>query len=159
MQTQLILSVLLLALCTGCITDEEEFDEISSVDSALLPYFTAFQQEAKERGIVIDDSFDEIAGYIENINDGQVIGECWWNSHSPNEVRIDRGYWQEVGTIGREFVVFHELGHCYLDRDHTEASTANGTCVSIMASGTGDCRNRYSVATREAYLDELFLGE
>ncbi len=56
----------------------------------------------------------------------------------------------------REFVVFHELGHCDLGRDHRDEAFDNGVCVSIMRSGLGDCRDYYHPRTREGYLDELF---
>ena len=159
MQARLIITLAGISILSACYQDRSTVEDISIIDAALRPYFKTFEAEAAARGILIDASFDEIEGYIEQINDGNVIGQCWYNSQHPNEIRIDQEYWQSVGTIGRELVVFHELGHCYLGRDHTEATTSNGNCVSIMASGTGSCRNRYNQVTREAYLDELFWGE
>ena len=158
MQTRLIIIITTIVLFNSCRQDADQIIEISVVDEALQPYFLKFEQEASLRGVTIDATFDEIEATIENINDGNVVGQCRYNSHYPNEIRIDRQYWQKAGTLGREYVVFHELGHCYLDRGHSEASTVNGTCISIMASGTGTCHNRYSASTREAYLDELFYG-
>ncbi len=157
MQVQLIIPMAFVALLTGC-HHEDPIIEIAPVDQALQPYFTVFRTEALARGVSIDRSFYEIEASIELIDDGNVIGECRYSSHYPNEIRIDREYWQEASAFGRELVVFHELGHCYLDRGHTEASSSSGTCLSIMASGTGSCQNRYGASTREAYLDELFLG-
>jgi hypothetical protein len=56
-------------------------------------------------------------------------------------------------------VVFHELGHCYLGRGHSEETHPNGVCKSIMRSGNGGCFDNYNSTTREAYLDELFSGK
>lgn len=158
MQTRIFLPLIAISLLTGC-QKEDQFTEISLVDPALQPYFRAFEEEAGARGITLDPSFFEIEATIREINDGNVIGQCKYQSHFPNEIRIDQDYWQHTSNLGRELVVFHELGHCYLARGHTEASTANDVCLSIMASGTGTCRNLYNQETRAYYLDELFFGE
>lgn len=159
MQLKFILFAIVLPVAfASCIPEEEAIDVIPEVqvESALQPYFDTFRDEANARGILINSAFLEIDASIENIREDDVVGECWFGGHGPNEIRIDQQFWNEASDIDREFVVFHELGHCYLDRDHTEASTSDGTCLSIMASGVGDCNNRYSLSTRATYLDELF---
>ena len=158
MPLRILLALATIALFASC-DKEQDLVEISLVEPALQPYFQTFVAEAASRGITIDASFDEIVARIEAINQGSVIGQCRYNSHYPNEVRIDEDYWSRASSLGREFVVFHELGHCYLERGHTEATNANGICLSIMASGTGTCRSAYSQNNREYYLDELFFGE
>ena len=157
MQSRLIITIAALTIFFSC-HKEDHLADISLVESALQPHFRAFEAEAAERGISISAAFANISAEIVDIGDGNVVGECWYNSHSPNEIRIDRSFWRNASELSREHVVFHELGHCYLDRGHSEESTAGGACLSIMASGTGDCRNLYSMATREVYLDELFFG-
>ncbi len=158
MQTQFIIYVTVSVLISGCVSENDVIDIDPQIDPELRSYFESFEQAAQDRGIQLSTAFLEIDASIGNIDEEDVIGECWYGSHGPNEIRIDREFWSNASTLDREFVVFHELGHCYLDRDHTEAITANGTCVSIMASGTGSCRNRYGRATRDSYLDELFFG-
>ncbi len=159
MQTQFIICVTVCSvLISGCISENDVVDIVPQVDPELRSYFQSFEQAANARGIQLSAAFLEIDASIGDIDEDDVIGECWHGGHGPNEIRIDREFWKSSSTLDREFVVFHELGHCYLNRDHTEATTANGTCVSIMASGTGNCRNRYGQATRESYLDELFFG-
>lgn len=157
MKIHMLLPVIAISLLAGC-QKEDQLIEISLVDPALQPYFRAFEEEASARGITLDASFSEIEATIREINEGNVIGQCWYSSHYPNEIRIDKKYWQNASYLGREMVVFHELGHCSLDRGHTEGSTASGICLSIMASGTGSCRNLYNRETRAYYLDELFFG-
>lgn len=157
MQIRIIIILTAVITIAGC-QKEDQLIEISLVDAALVSYFRTFEAEANARGIALDASFSEIEARFEYINEGNVVGQCWYGRHGSNEILIDQAYWQRASNLNREFVVFHELGHCYLDRDHAEASTTNGTCLSIMASGTGDCYNRYGASTREAYLDELFFG-
>jgi hypothetical protein len=59
----------------------------------------------------------------------------------------------------KEYIVFHELGHCVLNRPHTEDSFSNGVCSSIMRSGNGGCYDYYNRFTRQYYVDELFEVE
>ncbi|MEM9819508.1 MAG: putative metallopeptidase [Bacteroidota bacterium] len=126
------------------------------VDSDLQEYFERFEVEAASRGIVIDLTAAEIEGYIDNIANPNVAGQCTHNSHQPDRVTIDQNYWSRYSDLEKEFLVFHELGHCYLDRGHLDAVYLNGTCVSMMNSGTVPCRSNYNVRTRADYLDELF---
>ncbi len=128
------------------------------VDEKLVPYFEQFRIEAKKRGIIFDNSVEHIEGYLQNITDNGVVGACR-RSNDPSEnksVFIDKPYWNISTNLEREYVVFHELGHCFLGREHNEMADSNGVCVSIMASGLGDCIERYTEARRDMLLDELF---
>ncbi|MCG8329316.1 MAG: hypothetical protein MI974_16595 [Chitinophagales bacterium] len=126
------------------------------VDEALWPYFTRFEEEAALRGIDIDLVGEDITGVIEDLPEENVAGQCSYNSHNPNHVTIDEEFWANASDRYREYVIFHELGHCHLLRDHREAANPDGTCKSIMRSGLGDCSDNYHQLTRATYLDELF---
>ena len=69
---------------------------------------------------------------------------------------VDAEVFGVVSERFREYIVFHELGHCERLRAHREDADEEGICVSIMASGTGECSDSYTAATREELLDELF---
>ena len=126
------------------------------VDEALWPYFQRFEEEAALRGLEVDLVASRITGMIAQIEAENVLGQCNYQSFFPNHVTIDKAFWDRAGDRGREFVVFHELGHCELLRDHFEGVFPDGTCRSIMRSGVEGCRDNYGAATRSAYLDELF---
>ena len=142
-------------LCTSCTNDAKtnEFDELEL--QTLSHYFDLFEQEAAKRGVVVDLS--QIEGQIVDLNHGHgVAGKCRYNPQSPNQVLIDKSFWDEANVYLKEQVVFHELGHCYLHKTHNDTQHADGTCQSIMRSGISGCADRYNQATRELYLDELF---
>lgn len=137
----------------------EEIEEVigyPDVDEQLWVYFQRFEEEAANRGIFIDLRGSEVSGEVESLGEDGVAGQCTYNSHLPNHVTIDQGFWEESSDLYREFVVFHELGHCELARDHREGQNSNGTCISLMRSGLENCRDNYNPVTRSAYLDELF---
>ncbi|WP_020526450.1 hypothetical protein [Flexithrix dorotheae] len=155
-----------LALSTNSCSDsadlanqEEEISEVvgyPNVDEELWPYFEKFEIEGKQEGWDIDLVKEGITGTIAEIEENNVLGQCSFNRANPNHVMIDKTFWSTASDRFKEFVVFHELGHCFLLRDHLEDVNVNGTCVSIMRSGTGFCRDNYTAFTRENYIDELF---
>jgi len=65
-------------------------------------------------------------------------------------------FWETASFAEKEYVVFHELGHCALNRRHLDTKNADGTCLSMMQSGNGSCKMNYNAQNRSKYLDELF---
>lgn len=135
--------------------NQDDTRSYDNVDTRLWPYYMEFEDQAALRGYEIDLNFLGISGAIKEITDEGVAGTCQYGQHV-HHVTVDKDYWNQSSSVGREFVVFHELGHCVLARDHRESMNAEGLCLSIMASGTGDCRFAYTSNNRKAYLDELF---
>lgn len=145
-------------LISGDLNEELNTSEKSyaNVDRELWPYFHAFEKAAISRGFTIDLSKTNIFGTIEDIDNQNVAGTCSYGGRSNyKDVIIDKTFWNQARNLNREYIVFHELGHCYLFRDHHEACFVNNTYVSMMRSGTGFCRDNYSSQTRDYYLDEL----
>lgn len=121
-------------------------------DNRLWPYFATFEQEAANRGIDIDLSSLYLRGVIQFIPSTSIVGVC---GQSNRLITIDEAFWLRASSLQRELIVFHELGHCVLNKDHNENSK-NGYCSSIMRSGVGGCLDHYTLRTRERMLDELF---
>lgn len=135
---------------------QEDIPGYFGVNEELWPYFARFEEEALQRGEFVDLREARITGEIEEIEEDRVAGSCRYSSHFPNHVTIDLEFWEAASDLAREFVVFHELGHCELGRAHRESAREDGTCVSLMRSGIDGCRDNYRPSTRRTYLDELF---
>jgi len=159
-----LFSLLLFSACQDdAIADLEETPTVPevrsfpNVDERLWPFFERFETEASARGLDVDLVASRISGAIEELDGEHIAGQCTtFGNFRPGNVTIDSEFWEFSGDLFKEFIIFHELGHCFLDRDHREDAFANGRCVSIMRSGTLDCRDNYNVASRAAYVDELF---
>ncbi|MEM7509333.1 MAG: hypothetical protein AAF388_00290 [Bacteroidota bacterium] len=134
---------------------EKEEEPMNTVDSELVSYFNSFQEEAALRGVIVDYEENPVEGNFSDF-EGNIAGQCAYYSEGPPVVSIDNEYWSRSDTYEREFVVFHELGHCFLGRPHLNTTNTNGTCVSMMNSGESGCVNAYGRLTRAQYLDELF---
>jgi len=128
----------------------------TDVDQRLWEYYKQFEEEGKKRGLNINLRTTQISGEIDAIHDNNVIGTCEYGRFYNNHITIDDSFWSRSSILGKEFVVFHELGHCFLNRGHKEDSTSEGLCVSLMRSGNGGCTDAYNSRNRAYYLDELF---
>ena len=150
--TLLCLSFLSLTNCSK----SEEGNTVLFVENELQLYFDRFEAEAAERGMEINLSNAQIEGYIDDIETPSVAGQCTSNSDEPNRITIDEALWNRFSDLEKEYLIFHELGHCYLGRGHRDDINADGSCASMMQSGTISCRKNYNTRTRTDYLDELF---
>lgn len=153
-----MLSITLLFILQSCAKETEtENIQYFNVDPALWELYASFENEASKRGMEIDLNELGISAEISNIHENGVAGLCQYGSAINNHITIDLPYWNRSGASYREFVVFHELGHCALERGHDESQNNAGLCLSIMRSGVESCRDAYNVSNRSIYLDELFL--
>jgi hypothetical protein len=151
--------MLISALLTlGCQKETLTVEEIY-IDAALAPYFERFREAGAARGITVDFEAAGVSAYLEEIAAENVSGQCYYNTDEPNRLVIDSEFWKQATDIRKEFVIFHELGHCFLNRGHLETSLSDGTCASMMHSGLSGCRNAYTSQSRSYYLDELFFEE
>lgn len=148
MHKLIILSLLLLTTfsCTK--------DETVSVDAALQPLFDDFASEAQTRGMNLDMS--HYSGIFMELEENNVAAKCQTLSNGSKRVVVDQSFWISASALQREMVVFHELGHCVLNRPHLDDARTDGSCVSMMQSGLSLCKMSYTNLTRSAYLDELF---
>ena len=142
---------LILGILTGCQKSNEAY-----IEDELKEYFSRFENEAHTRGIKINLDEIDLSGYIEEISERGVLGTCTTFTNGAQSVIIDQPYWNSSTDLQKEYLVFHELGHCVLKRAHDNSRYTNGTCKSIMQSGTGGCRSVYSDNTKDQLIDELF---
>lgn len=163
-----------LSLLLACEQDELIEPE-KTIPASVQPYIDQFIREAEKRGLTLDISDLSVElGRDLNIpadNDQQtVVGSCS-RSENLDLIKIDtlNSLWLLSGPLGREEIMFHELGHCLLGRQHRDDRLLSGDYASIMrAAGLlqyGDL-DRYSALflnptgtkahKRDYYLDELF---
>lgn len=150
----LVLTMLILNALVSC--TKEAIDKDVFVDAELQELFDRFADEGKERNVSIDFASLPVEGFISQDLESSITGQCQHDADHPDRVLVNQSYWFKATPMQREFLVFHELGHCYLKRSHLDEKDSNGVCRSIMHSGSTICRNEYNAQTRADYLDELF---
>ena len=61
------------------------------------------------------------------------IGVCYPLNRT---IFIRRDTWESDGPVEREQLIWHELGHCAMGRDHNNKLLPNGHAESIMNSSS-----------------------
>lgn len=154
-------SIVILAFVTLLVACSEDLKLNASnhgIDPDLFEYFERFKIEAKKRNISIDFQSMNVEGHIGAIDERGVVGQCQTYANGNKAVIIEKAYWEESSDLKKEFIVFHELGHCILNRQHLDTASSDNNCNSIMNSGSAACKLDYTVENREMLLEELFTN-
>jgi Zn-dependent peptidase ImmA (M78 family) len=128
----------------------------NEIDAELMIHFDTFVNEAAVRDLKISLDQIDLDAYVTNIETRGTLGQCKSYSDGSKQIIIDQPFWESASDIEREYVVFHELGHCLLNRSHDDSKDSNGNCQSIMQSGDGECNGLYNLQNRNSLLEELF---
>lgn len=106
-----MLTLSFLLSCDGSI--ESQFN---GLPQEVVEIISRFDLEAKKRGVNIDlfnVSFEFKALEDDKIGSCQIRGKELTVILDTNSV-----FWRVSGPLGHEELIFHELGHCVLGRDH-----------------------------------------
>lgn len=143
-----VISIFLM-ISTGCAQAEQVEGVMAPND--VMPYVLQFQWQGLLHGR--DISLDGLDIKLSNTLDRpQNVGECHMQS---KRVILRLDYWLYANEYLRELLVFHELGHCLLNRKHNnELDAAIGMPSSVMNFSLFN--EYYYYANREQYLVELF---
>lgn len=145
-----MIKLLLTILLFGCSTSKPKNPGKvrENIDKRLIPYVEAFEEEYGK----------EIPEYLivdfRNIPDPKIAGVC---NYVYDFVFIDEPKWLMADETVREIIMFHELGHCVLKRDHVWHEDEKRCPPSIMKYKVIDpgCYEKY----RDHYIKELFGRE
>ena len=117
------------------------------------PYYRAFQHEAKVRGRQTDPR--RLVIRFGRTTPAHATSTCYLRPDLGRYVAVNQAQWErEQDELFRELLIFHELGHCLLGREHSSGTYADGIPHSIMHYA-GVPVKLYR-QRREKYLNELF---
>lgn len=145
----LVLLVFSVVSCGPIIDNSITYPGAVPVDAELIGYLGDFEVEYGRRVAGVSLQLD---GGRHLIREG-AAGACW---PLRNRILISADWFWAAAEWEREVVVFHELGHCQLGRQHRN-SIRKKRARSIMHGRALDflTKDLYR-ANREVYLDELF---
>lgn len=123
--------------------------------SDITSYVNAFIAQASAHHVDIAETVSEVTIALGDVSDlgDKVIGACFMDT---GNIILSAKFWAEASQIQREMLVFHELGHCALKRQHRDDMADSIRPISIM-NPTILAERDYK-ANRSKYLDELFAG-
>lgn len=148
--------LLLILLLFGCKKDDAvEYN----VDSDFEEYVQRFIDEGAARGVDIDFSDTGLLIEYSERNVEGASGYCYLGNH---HIVIDKSEWTALTDTQKEYLIFHELGHCELDRRHKNDQFDNSLWKSLMRGDplVGTQINipvPYFGFRKNYYRDELFI--
>lgn len=131
----------------------------SSTDNTFAPYVAQF--EAYGKSISNNDNFS-VGDVIVNFGvpeENAFQGVCYIYSNDAREIIIRADWWNNASDSDKESLLFHELGHCRLDREHDDSTEviANQSVKLSMMHTVIVLGGQYS-NHRSGYLTEMFTG-
>lgn len=172
MKSYHLIGLLLLSLFSACEKEPILFEY--RIEEGLEEYVDRFFAEAEKRNIVLEKEnlIVEFTGYLASED---ICGQCERPKRTKEGQRIvliskARECWYIEPDQNKEALVFHELGHCLLGRDHRDDFFPSGAPKSIMTTilegpyqpciyvfgGEEDVKKCNFTVRRDYYLDELF---
>lgn len=149
-RTEIVVPAILFLLGCACRTEP-----VQVIEPELEPYIQDFFAAGNPRGYSGTlETVDLIAEF--GSTQGDAEGQC---QRRRNRVTVDRERWEQLSEDRRKWLVFHELGHCLLNRDHRNDLGPAGVCQSVMRGTEGgfSCStNFFSELWFNYYLNELF---
>jgi len=152
-----IYGMLFAVIANGCTTVNilnQRLADLSYIDSAIKPYSNSFVTEAVKRGNVAPDlsKLTMVFGKTSTKDEPNTIGTCSGINGYPI-ITIDTNYWDVADEFEKQELIYHELGHCILNRDHCEVKE-NGKPVSLMEPEM--VGSSFYQENREKLINELF---
>ena len=127
---------------TGC--GQQHESSTFTINEDFQNYVSLFEQETEEK-VRIDIDYNKL--------EYPIVGVCITYTNDYKEIQIDPDGWIQFDENYREELIFHELGHCILGRDH-DSNLISSIRVpkSIMYPYIfGNAYSRY----KNYYLDEI----
>jgi hypothetical protein len=130
--------ILLLLACQEPVVEQPPTEY--SIDKAFTKYVEKFFQEAQAAGVSIEKTNLIVAfGTTEN----KACGQCNYTASKPKIQRkviinTDLRCWANLIETQKETLIFHELGHCLLKRQHRNEVFTDGSPKSIMVADNLD---------------------
>lgn len=132
-----------LLLLVSCSQEQLQPKTRTTIARDLVPLFVKFAERYQV-------SIGGISGDFGKLEDPKV-GLCA-NYGTHQNITIDQEFWDRASDLQKEVLVYHELGHCALGRDHTE-DLIGSRPKSIMYPKV--LKEKYYKEFQEDYLEEL----
>lgn len=107
----LIFLSLFLPACTGKVKLAPEYP---GEDPRVIDIVKEYKELATKQGFYFTK---QVTIGFSDIQSATVIAFCTFGK-GWREIDIDKDFWDRSDYFARKMVVFHELTHCYCDRDH-----------------------------------------
>jgi hypothetical protein len=124
------------------------------VSSDFEDYVTSFTADAQTHGRAVE-IHDLDIGFGDT---GGVAGKCVQDFLQTPQIVVNQALWENLSDTSRTILIYHELGHCILERVHNPAMLNDPQLGSYPASIMNPVMidDHFYQDKKQQYLDELF---
>ncbi len=140
------------AILAICLCHPVSYKAAPNYSSEFESQVRSFVDNGTSRGVKVDISGLTIR-QTDMFNDTPILAVCIPDDKT---VLVNQKFWAGSDDTQKELVIWHELGHCVLGRDHN-TYTHDGAPVSIMYPQAVLFNNeQYYYLHRQDYINELY---
>lgn len=160
-----LIALLTISMLTGCGLQMDSHDAELNIVSEAQSYVTQFEIEGSRLQGTPMKINDLIVIFDQELSGKPILGTCTRSSDTP-VVRLNPKFWFGTYYYGyyvsnslREALVFHELGHCILNRKHSDVrvnTVDQGFNIQASLMSTYMLSRYDYEINHEQYLMELF---
>lgn len=146
---QILFGLVISSSLIGCGDDKE-----AAVDPAFKTLLEQFHQDGKEHGRELDIThtpiqFDSVIAFDTG---SEILAQC----HQDGSITISQTIWNASTELEQKTTLYHELGHCLLNRGHVEGMDPDKHIPLSMMFPYAAIVTSAFPANQEYYLNELF---
>jgi hypothetical protein len=134
--------------------------QFTTTQGEFFSYVATFENHAKiELGNPAFTVVDIPINFGDTEN-SEYVGVCFSYSNGDKEIIIDKQWWDRVSITSRESLIFHELGHCAINRVHNdEEIVKSGKTVRASIMHPGVVSSTDYNAYKTGYIHELYTSD
>jgi len=122
--------IIFTTICTFIIQINVKQNTPLLVDDEFIPFLEQFKSDASKYQ-VIPDFKNMTTTFVSDLS-GEVLAYC---IPKFNTIKVSRFKWNQLDTLSKKLLLYHEWGHCTLKREHVDNLTADYVSIcpdSIM---------------------------
>ncbi len=134
--------------------------QFSTTNNEFLPIIAKFEKAAVKQLDQKDFLVQDIPINFGDTENNKYVGVCFTYSDGKKEIIIDRAWWSKVSITSKETLVFHELGHCRLNRSHDNALiTRENKKIKSSIMNESIVSDQKYLSYKNGYQEELFTNK
>lgn len=155
----LLLSLYFLLQSCGILIGQDvmngETRQYGATNPVFVPYVEKFENDAEAINQTSNFHVGDIPINFGDTRKDTYDGVCLKYPNGDREIIIKKSWWDNTDVTQREVLIYHELGHCRLNRSHDDSTYLNQkTSIMNPIVPTSYSYNQHKFG----YLSELFTG-
>lgn len=146
-------AMLFCVLTAGLTSCKGKKRDVLFIAPELQPLIAKFVEDGEKYGAKV--TIANLSAQLTERLEFPVVGDCTRNGDYPM-IRISKSFWETASEANRQLEIYHELGHCILNREHDDAVIAENGNIPRSIMNTVEIDISVFLKNQDYYFCELF---